>query len=370
MSRPGFLERLLDGAGVEWRALGEIVTLEYGKALSSSERIATGLYPVYGANGITANTNKYYHKGPSLIIGRVGSAGALTLVKKPFWPLPVCYFVRLNNDAVNLFFLYYYLDGLDLSELVRGAIPNINRKDAYNLTVPIPCPENPEKSLRIQGEIVRILDKFTELTKELTKELTGRGKQYEYYRNKLLTFHDVEWKALGDVVKVQRGKRLIKSQLEKSGNYAVYQNSMTPLGYYHESNVKSDTTFVISAGAAGEIGYSDVDFWAADDVYVLRNPDATLSKFLYYYLLKEQNRILAQVRRASIPRLSRIVIEKLQIPIPPLAEQARIVSILDKFDVLVNSISEGLPREIELRQKQYEYYRNLLLDFPGPGAVA
>ena len=139
---------------------------------------------------------------------------------------------------------------------------------------------------------------------------------------------------------------------------------MTPLGYYHERNVKSDTTFIISAGAAGEIGYSDIDFWAADDVYYFLTPNNIESKFLYYFLLTQQNKIASKVRRASIPRLSKTVVEKLKIPIPPLTEQQRIVSILDKFEALTSSITEGLPREIELRQKQYEYYRNMLLSFP------
>jgi restriction endonuclease S subunit len=85
---------------------------------------------------------------------------------------------------------------------------------------------------------------------------------------------------------------------------------------------------------------------------------------LYHYLLTQQNKISAQVRRASIPRLSKTVVEKLQFPIPSLAEQARIVAILDKFDALTNSITEGLPREIKLRQQQYEYYREMLLSFP------
>ena len=139
---------------------------------------------------------------------------------------------------------------------------------------------------------------------------------------------------------------------------------MIPLGYYHESNVKADTTFIISAGSAGEIGYSCDDFWAADDVYYFITPENLSSKFLYYFLLTQQAIIRGQVRRSSVPRLSKTAFEKMFIPIPPLTEQARIVSILDKFDTLTTSITEGLPREIELRQKQYEYYRNMLLSFP------
>lgn len=179
------------------------------------------------------------------------------------------------------------------------------------------------------------------------------------YMEKLLDRVEVEWKTLEEVVKIQRGKRLVKSQLETSGNYAVYQNSMTPLGYYHESNVKADTTFIISAGAAGEIGYSDVDFWAADDVYFLLTPDNMESKFLYHFLLLQQYKILAQVRRASIPRLSRTAIEKLQIPIPPLKIQAEIVRILDTF----TELTAELTAELVARKQQYAYYREQLLTF-------
>ncbi len=182
------------------------------------------------------------------------------------------------------------------------------------------------------------------------------------FMEKLLDGVVVEWKALGDVVKLQRGKRLIKSQLEEAGNYAVYQNCMTPLGYYHESNVKSDTTFIISAGAAGEIGYSDVDFWAADDVYFFFKQKDIQSKYLYHFLLTQKNKLSAQVRRASIPRLSKTVVEKLQIPIPcpenpkkSLEIQAEIARILDTFTELT--------AELTARKKQYHYYRDQLLTF-------
>ena len=144
---------------------------------------------------------------------------------------------------------------------------------------------------------------------------------------------------------------------------------MTPLGYYHESNVPAKTTFIVCAGAAGEIGYSENQFWAADDVYYFSNEKIN-NRFLYHFLLTQQHVIFSRVRRASIPRLSKVSFEKIQIPILPSAEQARIVAILDKFDTLTNSISEGLPKEIALREKQYAYYRDLLFNFPKQEGVA
>lgn len=179
------------------------------------------------------------------------------------------------------------------------------------------------------------------------------------YLEKLLAEAEVEWKALEDVVQIQRGKRLVKSQLEEFGDYAVYQNSMTPLGYYHESNVESDTTFIISAGAAGEIGYSEVDFWAADDVYCLLTSENVNDKFLYHFLLLNQYKILAQVRRASIPRLSKTAIAKLQIPLPPLTVQNKVVQILDAFTTL----TAELTAELLARKQQYGYYREQLFTF-------
>ncbi len=180
-----------------------------------------------------------------------------------------------------------------------------------------------------------------------------------HFMEKLLDGTTVEWKKLGEATQLKRGKRLIKSQLHVSGKYAVYQNSMTPLGYYNEYNVKADTTFVISAGAAGEVGYSAHDFWAADDVYYFQTPNNIESKFVYYFLLTQQYKILAQVRRASIPRLSKTVIEKLQLPIPPLKVQREIVRILDNF----TELTAELTAELSARRTQYSYYRGKLLSF-------
>jgi type I restriction enzyme S subunit len=147
------------------------------------------------------------------------------------------------------------------------------------------------------------------------------------------------------------------------GLYSVYQNSLAPMGYYDKYNCDANTTYVISAGAAGEIGFCDKNFWAADDCLVFSNPNGVINKYIYYFLLTKKNFICSNVRSASVPRLSRTVIENLQIPLLPLDKQQRIVDILDRFDTLCNDISSGLPAEIEARQKQYEYYRDKLLTF-------
>lgn len=179
------------------------------------------------------------------------------------------------------------------------------------------------------------------------------------YLERLLDGEAVEWKTLGEVCDILRGKRVTKKELSDEGKYAVFQNSMIPLGHYHKSNVSGDTTFVICAGSAGEIGYSKEDFWAADDVYYFACPNHIISKYLYYFLCTKQSQILQQVRKAIIPRLSKQALEKLLFPIPPLRVQARIVEILDKF----TQLEKELAAELEARKKQYAYYRDQLLNF-------
>lgn len=162
---------------------------------------------------------------------------------------------------------------------------------------------------------------------------------------------------------MQRGKRVVRSQLSETDGYPVYQNSMTPLGYHNKANCGSNTVFVIAAGAAGEVGYSKDDFWAADDCYFFECSEAIKSRYLYYALKNQQNKLFSQVRKASVPRLSRMAIDNLEIILPCIEKQVQIVSILDRFDTLCNDIFSGLPAEIEARTKQYEYYRDKLLTF-------
>lgn len=169
----------------------------------------------------------------------------------------------------------------------------------------------------------------------------------------------VEYKKIIETTNIMRGKRVIKSQLSDVGKYPVYQNCLTPMGYYENTNCKKNNTFIIVAGAAGEIGYSRIDFWAADDCFCLLCNESLNSRYLYYALLNQKNFILSKVRGASIPRLSRTAVENIIIPIPPLEVQNEIVNILDKFSALI----ENIDKEIELRQKQYEYYRDKLLTF-------
>ena len=295
--------------------------------------------------------------------------------------------LNMQIDAEKALYKYvYYCICSKQDELIskkQGARGDLNSSLILGTKIPVP-------KLEIQKKIVHVLDNFdaicTDLNIGLPAEIEARQKQYEYYRDLLLTFAEtgnmletdrqtaiklIQYVfgyvtvPVEDVVTVNRGKRVVRNQLVNGGLYPVFQNSMTPLGYYGEFNCFSDTTFIIAAGAAGEIGYSRTAFWAADDCYYFDCSEMLLSRYLYYVFKSEQQYITSRVRKASIPRLSRETMEKMMISIPPISEQEHIISILDRFDTLCNDLSAGLPAEIEARQKQYEYYRDKLLSFKG-----
>jgi type I restriction enzyme S subunit len=265
-----------------------------------------------------------------------------------------------------------------------SAYPAISDTKVKAFKIPIPCPDNPEKSLAIQAEIVRMLDSFsdltTDLTAELTTELTARKKQYNYYRDQLLSFEEgeVDWRTLGEVSELRRGRVMSKGYLTKNpGEYPVYSSQTANdgrIGKIKTFDFDGEYVNWTTDGAnAGTVFYRKGRFSITNVSGIIRVLDKTVlnTKYLFYWLsIEAKKHVYAGMGN---PKLMSNQVAKISIPIPfandpkkSLAEQTRIVAILDKFDTLTHSISEGLPREIELRQKQYEYYRDLLLNFPKP----
>lgn len=251
----------------------------------------------------------------------------------------------------------------------------------------------PLPPLPIQKEIVCILDKFTELTKKLSEELIARKQQYEYYREQLFTFgDDVEWKSLKELLKPKGyirgpfGSALKKEFFVNEGvpiyeqQHAIYNKR--DFRYYIDNNraeklkrfmVKPYDLIISCSGTIGKISIitpQDREGIINQALLILRL-DLTKVKIRYikYYLECFTNLIVTSSGGAVTNIEKREIIEKIKIPIPLLKEQQRIVDILDRFDKLCNDISEGLPAEIEARQKQYEYYRYELLTFKKKEAV-
>ncbi|MGM1142464.1 restriction endonuclease subunit S [Escherichia coli] len=268
---------------------------------------------------------------------------------------------------------------------------DVSASDMAKIIIPIPCPNNPEKSLAIQSEIVRILDKFTALTAELTAELTMRKKQYNYYRDQLLSFdnEDVPHLPMGqkDIGEFIRGGTFQKKDFMDAGVGCIHYGQIYT--YYGTYTKKTKThisaalakkckkaqkgNLIIATTSENDEDVCKAVAWlGSDDIAV--SSDACIykhnlnPKYVSYYFQTEQfqNQKRQYITGAKVRRVNADNLSKILIPVPSMAVQERIVSILDKFDTLTNSITEGLPREIELRQKQYEYYRDLLFSFPKP----
>ncbi|MET2900490.1 restriction endonuclease subunit S [Vibrio rotiferianus] len=251
-----------------------------------------------------------------------------------------------------------------------SAYPAISDAKVKDFSIPIPCPDNPEKSLEIQAEIVRILDAFTAMTAELTAELNMRKKQYNYYRNQLLSFDEanVEWKSLGKLAENLDSKRKpITSGQREPGNIPYYGASGI-VDYVKDFIFDGDFLLVSEDGANLLARNTPIAFsisgknWVNNHAHVLKFETYAERRYVEYYLNSID--LTPYISGAAQPKLNKKNLNSISIPNPSLEEKERIVSVLDKFHTLTTSISDGLPREIELRKKQYEYYRDLLLSFP------
>ncbi|HIA3453490.1 TPA: restriction endonuclease subunit S [Escherichia coli] len=399
MSELSYLEKLLDGVEVEWLPLGHIAAIKTGQSVNKNMISKNpGVYPVINSGreplGFinTWNTDN----DPIGITTRGAGVGSVIWQEGKYFRGNLNYSITIDKkNHINIRYMYHALLHMknDIHELCTfDGIPALNAGSLKKLLIPIPCPDNPEKSLAIQSEIVRILDTFSALTAELTAELNMRKKQYNYYRDQLLSFKEgeVEWKALGEIGEVRMCKRILKSQTSSEGEIPFYKigtfgkepDSYISRKLFNEFKEKYSYPKVgeVLISASGTIGRTVIFdgresyFQDSNIVWIENNEKIVLNKYLFYFYKIAKWGIS---EGGTIKRLYNDNLRKLMIPVPfpdsperSLVEQQKIVKLLDKFDALTNSITEGLPREIELRQKQYEYYRDLLFSFPKPETIS
>ena len=393
MGEMNFLEKLLDGVGVEWRALKNItlptanikwrevkesylyidltsVSIET-KTIKETIEITSDNAPSRAQKIIekddvifatTRPTQKRYCLIEDKYSGQIASTGYCVLRAKQSEVLPKWIWHWIASSEFNKY----------VEENQSGsAYPSISDAKVKEFLIPIPCPNNPKKSLEIQAEIVRILDAMTAHTAELTAELTARKKQYNYYRDQLLSFEDgeVEWKKLGEVADFRRGTAITQKQTT-IGNIPVVANGPVPTYFHGESNRDGETIVIARSGAyAGYVSFWNQPLFLTDAFSIHPDLNVLKPKFVYHFLQNKQEHIHSMKKGAGVPHVRVKEFQEYEVPIPSLSQQSRIVSILDKFDALTSSLTEGLPREIELRQKQYAYYRDLLLSFPKPPTI-
>lgn len=258
------------------------------------------------------------------------------------------------NDLMNARFLTYYFRTLRFAG--HGTIvKSITNKRLMDTEVPVP-------PMEIQEAIVEILDKFTNLEAELEAELEARTLQYEYYRDSLFEALDCPRVPLDSFAKIKNGKTYKDFG---AGNIPVY-GSGGIMTYVDRSSYDKPTVLIPRKGSLGNLFYLEEPFWNVDTIFYTEiDEEQVIPKFLYYFLKTAH---LEDLNTAGgVPSLTQKVLNKVLIPVPSLAEQQRIVDILDRFDSLTSSLSEGLPAELTARRSQYEYYRDQLLSFPRKG---
>ncbi|MDZ5848896.1 restriction endonuclease subunit S [Klebsiella pneumoniae] len=382
MSEISYLEKLLDGADVEWLSLGKILVRTKGTKITAGQMKVlhkdNAQLKIFAGGKTVAFVDykdipeKDINRKPSIIVKSRGVI-EFEFYDKPFSHKNEMWSYHSKNETINIKYIYYFLKMNEAYfQKVGGKMqmPQISTPDTDKFRVPIPCPANPEKSLAIQSEIVRILDTFTELTAELTAELSMRKKQYNYYRDQLLSFDDVEveWKTLGELAENLDSKRKpITSGLREAGKIPYYGASGI-VDYVKDYIFDGDFLLVSEDGANLLARNTPIAFsisgktWVNNHAHVLKFDTYAERRYVEYYLNSID--LTTYISGAAQPKLNKKNLESIRIPNPSPEEKERIVSILDKFDALTNSITEGLPREIELRQKQYAYYRDMLFSFP------
>ena len=394
-----FLEKLLDGSEVEWKPLWSITT--WDKRFNAVEKekqpkvikyhyyLASELKPliVDGGNVKLLTTNESDIWTTEELVQNNISEGEIIAI--PWGGNPIVQYYKgkfvtadnriatSNNTKIldNKFLYYFLLSKLDvISSFYRGSgIKHPSMYHVLEMLIPIP-------PLSVQTEIVKILDALTALTSELTSELILRQKQYEYYREKLLNIDEMnKVTELGDVGPVRMCKRILKNQTANSGDIPFYKigtfgkkpdayisNELFQEYKQKYSYPKKGDILISASGTIGRTVIFDGEnsyFQDSNIVWIDNDETLVLNKYLYHFYKIAKWGI---AEGGTIQRLYNDNLKKVKISIPPLKEQHRIVSILDKFETLTNSITEGLPLAIEQSQKRYEYYRELLLNFHNP----
>lgn len=360
--------------GVKFYKIKEISSVTIGEFVHKNKQSDDGQYPVY--NGGISNTgfyDEYNNDGHKVIISARGAnAGFINRVKGKYWAGNSCYTININDESkLDWNYLYQYLKNNQSTLLgvqQTGSIPAISKKQVEEFKIAIP-------PLEVQEEIARIIDKFGELEAELEAELEVRKNQYEFWRGKLLNDGN-ELVKLKEVCDYSNDK--ISYDKLNEDNYVgvdnLLQNKKGKTKSYHVPTSGNSTKFEKNDILVGNIRPYLRKIWFADyysgtngDVLDIRVNDTKkiYPRFLYYVLSSEAffEYNNSNSKGAKMPRGDKQAIMNYEFVIPSIDKQIHIAGILDQFDKLVNNISDGLPAEIELRRKQYEYYRNKLLSF-------
>lgn len=380
--------------GVPYKKLGDIVDIldSKRKPVKRGSRVS-GKYPYYGANGVQDYINDYLFDGEFLLVGEDGSVitdrgtPILNWASGKIWVNNHAHVLQEKADKQYMLrYIKYALECKNIAMLIHGAIPKLNQQTLKSIEIPVP-------PLPVQAEIVRILDAFTELEAELEAELADRIEQYEYYRDYLLDKKNlesmdgkpVETKRLDEVFNLKNGYTPSKNNAEywKNGdvnwfrmddirtNGRILNDSIQKVsmdGIKGGKLFEADSLIVSTSATIGEHALITVPFMCNQRFACLtRKPDYKPlldMKFMFYYASKLDKYCLKNINQGGFASVSMPAFKEFPIPLPSLDTQKRIVDILDRFDTLTTSLTDGIPAEIKMRRDQYEYCRSRILDFP------
>ena len=372
--------------GVEYRPLGEIADIGTGKS-DKKDAQESGQYPFYVRSKTILRSSKYLYDETAIVIPGEGCVGEIFHFVSGKYDLHQrAYRISFTVDEMNPKFGYYYISSFFKEYINRHAVEatvkSIRKPMLVKFEVPVP-------PLEIQEAIVEILDKFTNLEAELEAELEARTLQYEYYRDSLFEALDCPRVPLGSFAQLVRGSGMPKTDFSESGVGAIHYGQIyTKFGtataevITHVPEEKAKKLAVVNPGdvivantsenledvckAVAWVGDSDIV--TGGHATVIKAPEQN-AKFISYYMAtgrfnKDKRRHAFGTKVIDVAPKN---LAKIEFPVPPLEEQQRIVDILDRFDSLTTSLSEGLPAELAARRSQYEYYRDQLLTFPRKG---
>ena len=366
---------LLKNEKVEWKKLEEVANIQRGRVISKKYlQEHRGEFPVYSSqtknDGIIGEIDTYDFDGEYITWTTDGAyAGTVFYRLGKFSITNICGLIK-PKDELLIKYLYYWLQ-IEAKKYVTSGSGNPKLMSNVAAKIPIPIP-----SLEIQEKIVEILDKFTNYVTELQSELQSRTNQYTYYRDKLLSEEyltkvtkemeedrRLDIVQLEEVVTIKNGKDWKKLG---QGNIPVYGSGGEMGVFVDKYSYDKPTVLIPRKGSISNLFYLEKAFWNVDTIYYTEiDEEQIIPKYFYYYLTTVKLEEMAT--NPTRPSLTQAILDKIRIPVPSLKIQSRIVQVLDNFDMVCNDLNIGLPKEIELRQKQYEYFREKLLTFVAEG---
>ena len=389
--------------GVEYLNLGDVCEFKRGKALSSKNVIKGPVPVMAGGQKPSCYHNTPNRSGETIVVAGSGAyAGFVTYWKNPIFVSDA--FSVHPNDRLLTKYVFYYLKNFQekIHATKKGAgVPHVHGSDIAKFSIPVP-------PIEVQEEIVRILDSFSDYAAELQAELQARKQQYEYYRNLLLTFnpsaygcgtddeqkdgvttweghnYKIEWKKMGDVFEMRNGYTPSKNNSEFwvggtipwfrmddiRENGRILSDSIqhiTPSAIKGKGLFEANSFILATTATIGEHALIIADSLANQQFTNLKVrkslSNLLVTKFIYYYMFIVDDFCKKNTNVSGFASVDMDKLKRMPFPIPPLELQEKIVAILDRFETLVNDLTNGLPAEIAAVKDQYEYYRNKLLTF-------